>query len=350
MTEIQLPFEIIDLIITSNPNTIYTIYSKINSNKPKTSKKISRKRKTTNNDSNSNSLSLLEYIQNKHLYYFKKSSYLQYFINPINPINPINTIAETYILLEKYIHSKAIVNSDNTDNTDNSDNNINNVMFNLEEYLDKNLSVILLEKYMNKFMQYLEIDKLDNNYEIPDFIKLYIILAACKYFPNNNDGLGNIVNIDRKSYKNLMYILDFILENEDEISFDKFTLNMFIPLFTISIGMGNEFMIGWDIVSDRMIGFITGGSDGHESEYNNMMMRKYFTLDKQHRIQAYENMIGECECKKKDKMTPYQKIQNKMLNYKQNILKYLELFNINQTLINLPNPFEYLIEHKLLIF
>jgi len=374
MNNIQLPLELIDSIIISNPNTIYTIYAKIIDNITDNklikseSKQITKKRKIE-----SNNYILLEYIKNNQLYYFTKSSYLKYFINKINnnttnnyainnainnnainnnainyadfndTIN-INNIAENYILFEKYIHNK--LNSDYNDKGDKCDKDeidtkyVSDIIFNLETYLDNNLSVILLEKYMNNFMKFYKTDSKD----IPDFVKLYIILKSCNYFPTN--------------YHHLIYIFNFILEDEEVL----FPYNLqpeykLIPLFRIYLGMGYGFIIGWDMLIDRLIGFIDGGNNGHEVEYNNMMIKKYLSLDKKQRLQKYEHIIGNDINKEHTKIHTkmHKNIQHNMLkhghNYRQNISKYLALFNnMNQTLINESNPFEYLAEHKLLIF
>lgn len=337
---VHLPFEIIDSVITSNPNNIYTLYKKISNNISDTqattdNKQIAKSKKRKRKIDGSNNYELLEYIQNNQIYYFNKSSYMKYFIS--NDDIDIYNIVENYILFETNIHNKTITNS------------MNDVMFNLESYLDNNLSVFLLDKYMNNFMKYY---KLDYANESNTFIKLYIILKACNYFPNNNNNNGfDFGNIDNNYYQNLIYLINAILDDEEIIFPNKFTPEYkFIPIFRIGLGMGYGFIIGWDMLIDRMIGFVDGGSDGHEVEYNNIMIRKYLTLDRKQRFQAYENMIDKSECKKnKHKITPTptRKLQYNMQKYGLNISKYLELFNINQSLINLENPFDYLAKHRL---
>jgi len=330
-TNITLPLDVIDSIIISNPNIIYTLYSKI-----------------------SNNYVLLEHLQNNQLYYFNKSSYLKYFLNT-NTNTKINIISvvENYTLLEKYIHNKTIINSGI------NLNEVNDVMFNLEAYLDNNLSIILLDKYMNNFMKYY---KLDDTNESPDFIKLYIILKACNYFPTNNNDFGNFGG---DYYQNLTYLINAILEDEEILFSNNYSPEYkFIPVFRISLGMGYGFIIGWDMFIDRMIGFVDGGSDGHEVEYNKMMIQNYLTLDRKQRFLKYERKIGSeigIDNKIVKKNNKKQKIDNKRQKITQqtnnsieqstqstqNILKYLELFSINQSLINLENPFEYLAEHRL---
>jgi hypothetical protein len=102
-----------------------------------------------------------------------------------------------------------------------------------------------------------------------------------------------------------------------------------IPLFGLYMGMGWTFIISYDILINRMIGFICGGSSGVEHDYNLIMIRKYLSLNKLQRIKQYERKIG--------------KINNN--NIHKTITKYLDLFFIE--LINLPNPFDFLEEHKL---
>jgi len=48
-----------------------------------------------------------------------------------------------------------------------------------------------------------------------------------------------------------------------------------IPLIIITFDMGYQFIIGWDNVINKLIGFVWGGSSGQEYEYYQMKLEKY---------------------------------------------------------------------------
>jgi hypothetical protein len=198
----------------------------------------------------------------------------------------------------------------------------------------------------NKFSDYIDIlirmYKLNSYNELPDFIKMYILLKSFNNLPLNKDFF---------TYGRNMSYLDVILEynynkNGEQYLYTQMLYNeylyllhpeyKFIPLFKFSLGMGYSFLVGYDMMLDKLIGFIEGGGCAQEYEYNKILIEKYMKLDKQHRITKYNTNC--CQNKSKSKS----KSKNELL---ENIKKYLELFTID--IVNLPDHYNYFNEMKL---
>jgi hypothetical protein len=332
MNSIQLPIDIIDNIITVNPYTILSLYNKLSKNLKSTRNTRNKRQKLDKNV-------LLEHIINNKSNYFSKTIYFKYFSNKteksdrisIGNCNDISKIIDNvinnYVILSKYIKKIDILDKNKNKNKD-------KILFNLETYISNNISENLLNEYMNIIKT---VYNITNFSEIPSFINLYIILKSCNYFPINKECF---------TYNNIISYLDAILKsnsksdnsNNSDIYFITLIHSInymctpeykYIPLFRLSLGMGFNFIIGYDILIDRVIGFLSGGSSSIEYEYSEVMIRKYLSLNKLQRIQQYERKIG--------------KINNN--NIYKTITKYLDLFFLD--LANLPNPFDFLDEHKL---
>lgn len=333
MNYIQLPLDIIDNIITANPYTIVSLYNKISKNLKSASNAVQNKRQKLDKNI------LLDHIINNKTNYFNRTIYLKYFSNKTaknsnsncNDISKIiDNVINNYVILSKYIKRNDILYKNK---------NKDKILFNLETYISNNISENLLNEYMNIITKIYNINNLN---ELPSFINLYIILKSCNYFPINKEFF---------TYNNVISYLDVILksncesesESESKSKSDIYLTTLihsinymctpeykYIPLFRLSLGMGFSFIIGYDILIDRMIGFLSGGSSSIEYEYSEVMIRKYLSLNKLQRIQQYERKIG--------------KLNNNNNIYK-TITKYLDLFFLD--LANLPNPFDFLDEHKL---
>jgi hypothetical protein len=108
--------------------------------------------------------------------------------------------------------------------------------------------------------------------------------------------------------------------------------------------MGYNFVMGYDILIDKMIGFMEGGSNGLDYEYNKLLIEKYLKLNKQQRLVKYQ--LNCCTTpQSKVKKNKYNTTSNKNIENIENIEKYLELLIIN--LSNVPNYFNYFNEMKL---
>jgi len=133
--------------------------------------------------------------------------------------------------------------------------------------------------------------------EIPAFVMLVLILYNCGYF---------------KLDVSIHIFLEMVLEGDSNKIAD-FTktyayyssVYKFIPLFSINLGMGYAFVIGWDVEFDGMIGLTENGSDGNEVIYNIQRAIKYFSetarlarlaklekIDKKQLQEDYLKMLG----------------------------------------------------------
>jgi hypothetical protein len=145
-----------------------------------------------------------------------------------------------------------------------------------------------------------KIYNLSNNNDVPSFIILYIILKCCNNIPLNKDFytlntskrvillIDAILDADLNDLDNHDKYCNWLLKNYNYLSIQNNDPKYhFIPLFNISMGMGYSFTIGWDILLSRMIGFIEGGSNGFDWEFNDRAIKKYFMLDKLNRMKYY---------------------------------------------------------------
>jgi hypothetical protein len=331
LNAIELPLDIVDNIITANSYTIVSLYNKLTKNLTKNLKLVGGNKSNPNKKQRVDKNVLLEHIINNKLHYFNKTLYFKYFCNKSSNANDIikniDIVINNYVILSKYIKKIDILNKNK---------NKDKILFNLETFISNNISENLLNKYMNIITK---IYNITNYNEIPTFINLYIILKSCNYFP---------INTENFTYNNVISYFDVILTANSEyesatvVNSDIYLTTLihsinymckpetkYIPLFRLSLGMGWSLIIGYDILINRMIGFLSGGSSNIEYEYNNIRITRYLSLNKLQRIQQYEYKIG--------------KMNNN--NIYKHITKYLDLFFLD--LANLPNPFDFLDEHKL---
>jgi hypothetical protein len=307
----NLPFNIIDKIILSNANYILTTYNNIldslesarHISKRKRGPLIKSKSTKKHND-------LLDYLINNKQYYISKSPIYKY-------MNNCNNANKIYQLFTKYIKK---INIDSIDSIDS-----------ILEYDNDNIdSNDLTERLENNINLLVRLFKLSTYEELPDIIKVFILLRNTNYIELEKKFLDII-----QEYHNnrIAYVESFLYCQNMINSYDYLMMPeyKFIPLFKINLGMGYDFIIGCDIILDRLIGFIEGGSCGQEYEYNRMQIEKYLKMNKQQRQNKYNTHIKKSY-----------KIHNDIL---QNIERYLKLFNEN--LENIPNIFSYFSQNKL---
>lgn len=288
--DIELPLEIIDKIFISNPSLIISTYRNylLNSTKVKKLKTIST-RVDISLQSNLFITKIDKYIQDEKTMnkYFKHSNWYKYWYsgntnNSTNHQEIISTIMYEFSLLEN------ILNRDNV-NADNINIAIetfqplkksitskkkklpeyNELLLKFENLINTNEIVYNdnITIYLNRFREYYNLSLNGKGFEeIPQFIKLIIILVVVKYFTtsrikiNINESLEYILNNDKQDLDNeVMYIPPVNIT----------------PLFTIPIGMGYSFILSWDLSINRMIGYIWGGSDGNEYEFNKNKLENY---------------------------------------------------------------------------
>jgi hypothetical protein len=328
MANINLPFDIIDTIITTNPNTIISTYNKIKSNLEeicKSKETIETRKRKKQNDTQNNPSKLLDYIINNKLTYFNKSSYFKYF-------NNINIVENIFILLTKYIKKTDIPELDIIDY-------LENVVLN--KFILEDKKNTLSNKFINYMNVIINIYELQNYNELPDFIKLYLLLKCSNYLPlqteffkykNENNKITAYLDIIIENYTNKNG--EQYLYTEMILKCYKYLLTpeyKFILLFSINLGMGYNFIVGYDILIDGLIGFIEGGSSGQEYDYNKILIEKYFKMNKQQRQNKYHINCNN---------------NNKKYNLLENIKKYISiLFTIDISII--PNYYNYFNDMKL---
>ena len=288
-THITLPIDIIDCIIIANPKTTISTYNAIITN---------RKRKR-NNEANCYYNNLLHYLRNNNNYYLNKSPYFKY-------LNNITQSIEIYNLLTKYIKKENIPVFTTNDNA------LSNLEATILEYSLKETNDVVI-KYTQDLSKLVDIYKLNTISDLPDFIKIYLLLKSCNYFPLYSRIQSLLDNID-----------EIVLEWNNYLFQPEYK---FIPLFDIALGMGYSFIIGYDMLIDRLIGFIHGGGCAQEYEYNKMLIEKYFKLDTKQRLIKYQKNCCQNKVSSKNKIVGKNKNKNKNNELLENIQKYLELFN-----------------------
>lgn len=304
---IALPFDLVDSIITSNPETIFTICNQIIENYTNKGilNNVNTKKRKRNNQSDSHSYYqdlINNLIQNKTIY-LNKSPYFKY-------LNNIDISINIYILLAKYIKKQDIV----------LDTHKNNLLSNIEKLVPE----------CPDFNKLLEIYKLKDASELPDFIKIYLLISngleRRKKRQNIAMSTEFVLNIILEYHNNKIEDVETHLHYQSISESYEYFLQpeyKFIPLFTVYLGMGFYFIVGYDMILDKLIGFIDGGGSGLECEYNRMLIEKYMKSHKTHRLEKYNKY---CSSNK----------QSYKQSYLENITKYLELINIDtQTLPSL---------------
>lgn len=253
-----LPYELIEKIITADPRYILTVYYNIlasceidskdnsnsNSNKTKTKK---RKRSPQNPNTE-----LANYLRSEPIItrLFKQSPWFRFYIrnNTINPSIPriyksINTVFQYH---NKYLagyfksgiselpingHGEIFKMIENNCDYDKLDNTIGKIGQEAIDVLDPECITWLI--ILSSFIS--------GKYSIP---------TARIYFNGLTDKLFST---------HLYSYIDRDL----------------IPLIMITFDMGYQFIISWDNVIHKLIGFIWGGSSGQEYEYYQMKLEKY---------------------------------------------------------------------------
>jgi hypothetical protein len=324
-----LPLEIVDKIMTSNPNKIisnYMAYVRKNqqvsssSQNNNTTENLNKRRRIDSQDKNKNKHEHNGVnIVSKHLLslaskmrYYMLSSWLKYF-TPSSPggqsrlkqkLSKIDSIIEIvanyFNLLDSNSNSNSHCHQPSAGLSSNANANVSSLDLNLiskfetiletgafsQEGFDKYL--VALEKYYG----------LSSIYEIPAFVRLVIILYESGYFVSSNSHLHNDSssassasdagassrNTGLSSKVKLHIFLELLLESGSS-KIDDFirtytyyaSTNKFIPLFDVYLEMGYSFVIGWDTVLDGLIGFMENGSDGYEVMYNIHKANGYFS-------------------------------------------------------------------------
>jgi len=314
---IALPFDLVDSIITSNPEIIFTIYNRIIDDC--NDKCNSKKRKRNTHSYFQNLINNL--IQNKNIY-LNKSHYFKY-------LNNIDISVNIYVLLAKYINKQdGALDTQKKNNNNNKNNNKNN--YNLLGNIEK------LNLEYPDFNKLLEIYKLKDASELPDFIKIFLLISN-GFELDRKKHVSYILHIILAYYNNKIEDVETYLHYQNITEEYKYFLQpeyKFIPVCTFYLGMGFYFIVGYDMILDKLIGFMDGGGCAQECEYNRMLIQNYMKLNKKCRLEKYNKNCSSNSNKKTYKQS-----------YLENITKYLELIDID--IRNLPNQFNYFNEMKL---
>lgn len=314
----SLPLDLVDKIITVNPNKIISTYLAF-ANKHKLSSRntsIAKCRKISNNadsagasanadvdNTNDDDKYITKYLMKKDTFirFYKQSSWLKYFISSSKSANnimeKIKQVANYFNLLDRHDSSKKdVYNVKEIEET----NLINNLL-RFETILDTNNfedtnTIETFEKQLAAIKTYYVGVK-----EIPAFVILVLILYKCGYFESSSSS-GNIATKPK-----IHIFLDMLLEG-NAIEISNFTSNTykyysacykFIPLFGIYLGMGYSFVLGWDTEFNGMIGLTENGSDEHEVVYNARRAMRYFEqqrqaikIDKMRLLEDYMKILG----------------------------------------------------------
>lgn len=283
--DIELPLEIIDKIFISNTSLIISTYRHylLNSTKVKKLKTIS----TSVDKSLQSHIGITiinKYIRDEKTInkYFKHSNWYKYWYsgntnNSTNHQEIISTIMYYFSLFDN------ILNRDNINagietlqplkksitSKKNKLPEYNELLLKFENLINTNEIVYneTITIYFNRFREYYNLSLNGTGFEeIPQFIKLIIILVVVKYFTTSkikiiiNESLEYILNNNKQDLDNeIIYIPPVNIT----------------PLFTIPIGMGYSFILSWDLSINQMIGYIWGGSDGNEYEFNKNKLENY---------------------------------------------------------------------------
>lgn len=287
----EIPSEIIDKIITSDPTRILTNYYKLTNKlidkssmcyKKNKKRKLSKTKNTFKNP-------MLEYLQSPDTIkrIFNNSSWFKLFINSysyykspnelsidirnrqlkINYLDIIRFIKTKYKHLAGFLqthitipqHSDIHDHDDHVDSVDatNCCNGISDdldIIIEIENNLDMNKLDIAMEKIGKDIVDVLH----------PMYILWLVLISSilpCN--PCSRITIGSRIT-DK-------------LFNE---SFDCYISKNVLPLVTINFNMGYQFIIAWDNMASCIFGYIWGGSSGNEYEYYQMQMNNYCKNDK----------------------------------------------------------------------
>ena len=294
-----LPLEIIDKIFTSNPNQIVSTYLAfaINHNDSrKQSLNGSKRRKVSHEPRQEQSqeqatasmwdASTIRYLTSRDIImrYYRESSWLKYFmlldkpnhtnqkqkVIKINYSREIQEIANYFNLLETYYKHKLNLNSSTPSALE---NNTQELINRFEKILDVGgFTSRGIDKQLEALQSYYTLDRL-GTIGIPAFVKLVLILRVSGYFESSNMMKPGMHNF-----------LEMILDPASSSKISDYTqtyryyaaVYKFIPLFSVYLGMGYSFVIGWDLSIGGLIGFTEDGGDGHEVMYNIQRAMAYF--------------------------------------------------------------------------
>lgn len=321
-----LPPEILDSIITADPNRILTVYlNMINKQRDKDKNRDSNKRKRNDITENPQIEYLCEVETTKRLFnyspWFKLflDSYSNYQssrdrdilfgntnfqISPknksknknkiskpleVNPLDIISFIRDKYKYLARFLNDYIKI-AQFQDDLDSSGPDIDHMASDhmvgdhmASDDMDSNESdsdgidiIIEIERNLN-------LDKLE--YAISNigeeklgklhpFAILWIILISSILPRNHCSKIGIGAGITDK-YFNLEYY--------------SYIGNDILPMVIINFGMGYQFIIAWDNMVECIIGYIWGGSSGQEYEYNQTRMDNYCKNDKNKRSRDIGN-------------------------------------------------------------
>lgn len=261
-----LPYELIEKIITADPRYILTVYynilascdnilasCEIDSKSKNINKNIdnsnTKKRKRSPQNPNTE---LANYLRSEHIItrLFKQSPWFRFYIrnNTIKPSIPriyksINTVFQ--------YHNKYLAGYFKSGISELPINGHGGIFKMIENYCDYDK----LDNAIGKIGQE-AIDVLD-----PECITWLIILSSFisgKYsIPTARIYFNGLT--DKLFSTHLYSYIDRDL----------------IPLIMITFDMGYQFIISWDNVIHKLIGFIWGGSSGQEYEYYQIKLEKY---------------------------------------------------------------------------
>lgn len=269
-----LPNDLIDIIITSNSNTIITFLYKYDLIKEKSI-----------------------FDNNRIIKLCSSSSWFRYFNLEGKTKQDIQNKIE--ILMKYY---KIIVNS-----------SLDSQLYPLDNTLSYETIITVIEKF-EQMLNDIQFETRNHNFEnyinnlciyygisnelIPDIIKIFLIIVMTKPKIKKTDRkqISDWESKMKKQQTEVNFALKIIihggkLEDGSDIIYDDYYTAKFgfIPLITTYCGMGYDFIIGWDLTISRMIGFFVNGSSIYDMEYNRKQMLEYFNLKKKVKLQKVCN-------------------------------------------------------------
>lgn len=301
---IDLPAELIELILTIKPNKIVSTIKEIRDNlstqyQHQETRSI-QTRSMTNSISSKIKRIKLE-IDYSTIFWncYKKSTWLKYFLNTSSSSHSGLLEYVDNVITELMVFYKALSIS-----TQGGITIARNEIENFENTVIKNFNDSkyrqMLDCIISNYSRHIDTIK-----DIPLFIRFWTLLYQCGY-------------LDASIHEIFLSSISFKRQNKDnnqELTYYQVRFGL-LPVINIYCGMGFTYVIAWDFHIDSLIGFLEGGSSGLEAEGNYMNMMKYVNLANGKRKQRTN----------KAKLDDYLAILNKVINKKCEIT---QLFNLS---------------------
>ena len=203
---------------------------------------------------------------------YKSSPWYRYFIK-CKDFKDHNTqikkIANDFKLFNSFINYTNNMNNVNPFFSDNNNNIYDIPDYKIIDYIE---TIVDINKLDVLAIKVLTLWKL-NLFDLDSFIILFLVLSSGNIFKShiynhltNYFKLHDNNNNNNTDKNNIVQNIPCYFKES----------NKFIPLLQAYIGMGYTFNIGFDISICNTVGFIYGGSNGHEFDYFNNKLLTYF--------------------------------------------------------------------------